>query len=160
MAKAQDEFGQVRFGVVAGLGLDPAGEPSLLVYCDLLQAFQQHALAHAAQTGEADIGGQLGSPTKRRSETAHLLLTAGEEQRAHSGARSIGVASPRIVRHNSKYVRTGDTKSKAVICPVPGIGGIRSRQPSPWEGDAECSLRPRNSSSGLSTAESVAKAGL
>jgi len=35
----------------------------------------------------------------------------------------------------------------------------RPSQPSPWRGDAERSLRPRNRSSGLSIGESVAKAG-
>ena len=59
MAEAQNELGQVVSGVVARLGLYPAGEPALLVHGDLFEALQQHALAHAAQTSESDVGGQL-----------------------------------------------------------------------------------------------------
>ena len=52
-----------------------------------LPGVSTHALAHAAQPGETDVGGQLGSPAERRPEAAHLLFTAGEEQR---GDRSTG----------------------------------------------------------------------
>jgi hypothetical protein len=115
VAKPENEFGQVVFGVVARLDLDPAGEPALLVHSDLFQAFQQHALAYAAQTGETDVGGKLRSPAERRSEAAYLVITAGEEQRGDSGTRSIWIARSRTLRHNRNYFRIADPKNQAVI---------------------------------------------
>jgi hypothetical protein len=99
VAKAQDELGQVNFGAVAWLDLDPAGESALIIGGDLFQAFQEHALAYAAESGQSDVVGQLRRPAKRRSEAAHLLVAAGEEQRADSGAWPVWIARPRMLRH-------------------------------------------------------------
>ncbi len=50
VAKGQDEFGQVNFGVVAWPDMDPAGGPALIIAGDLFQAFQRYTLLPTARS--------------------------------------------------------------------------------------------------------------
>lgn len=87
-----------RFGVVARLDLHEAARPAL-GFSYVGELTEKDGLPDAAETGQPDVGGDVGSAPEDGGEPPDLAVPSSEAQRCNADPRSVRVSA----RHRAHY---------------------------------------------------------